>query len=135
MDEFFSRVWSDLLSRSGGPIFARLLVQPIVAGILAIRAGRKDVAAGRKPYLWGISTGDPAERRKWLRQGWNDVGKLFIVAVILDLIYQVIALHTVWIGETVLVATCLAFVPYAVIRSAIRRVWGRNPGPPTLGKR
>lgn len=128
MDDFLGRGWHDLVGRLHGPLFARLLVQPAVAAILAIRAGLRDVREGRGPYLWRIAS-DPGHRSQDLRQGWKDAGKLFLVALILDVIYQLMVLRWVYVGEAIVVAIVLAIVPYVVLRSLVRRVAARL-GPP-----
>jgi hypothetical protein len=40
--------------------------------------------------LWGLAFG-PDHRRDLLRQGWKEIGNVIIVAVILDVLYQLIA--------------------------------------------
>jgi hypothetical protein len=56
-----------------------------------------------------------------LRAGWKDIGAVFTVAVVLDVIYQVIARRWVYPGEAVLVAVLLAVVPYLALRGPARR--------------
>ena len=125
MDDFLGRGWHDLVGRMHGPLFARLLVQPAVAAILAIRAGLRDAREGRGPYLWRIAS-DPEHRSQDLRQGWKDAGKLFLVALVLDVIYQLVVLRWVYVGEAIIVAIVLAIVPYVVLRSLVRRVAARS---------
>jgi hypothetical protein len=43
-----------------------------------------------------------------LRNGWKDVGKVFIVAVALDAIYQLVVQRGVYVLELQIVATALA---------------------------
>ena len=128
MDDFLGRVWQDLGGRLHGPLPVRLVVQPAVAAVLAIRAGWRDAKDGRGPYLWRIAT-DPGHRAQQLQQGWKDVGKLFLVALALDVIYQLVALRWVYLGEAILVATGLALVPYVVLRSLVRRLAARGGNP------
>ena len=99
-----------------------------MAAILAIRAGLRDVREGRGPYLWRIAS-DPGHRSQDLRQGWKDTGKLFLVALVLDVIYQLMVLRWVYVGEAIVVAIVLAIVPYVVLRSLVHRVAARL-GPP-----
>ena len=87
-----------LIGRVDGPFTLRLLVQPTVAAILAIRAGLRDARENRPPYLWSIFT-SPATRHDLLRQGLADVGKAFVVAVILDLTDQLIVYRWVYPGQ------------------------------------
>jgi hypothetical protein len=46
--------WEDLIGRLGGPITFRLILQPSIAVILAIRDGLKDAKAGR--FISGASS-------------------------------------------------------------------------------
>ena len=122
--EFFARVWEMLIGRVDGPFTFRLLVQPSVAAIFAIRAGWRDARANRPPYLWSIVT-NPATRRDLMRQGLTDVGKVFIVAVILDLAYEMTVYRWVYPGQALIVAAVLAFIPYLLIRGPVTRIVSR----------
>jgi hypothetical protein len=99
----------------------RLVVQPIVAGLLAIRSGLKDAREGRPAFLWAAVT-NPDYRPELLRQGWKDVGKVFVLAIVLDAIYQLIVHRGVYVGELLIVATTLAIVPYCLIRGPVTRI-------------
>jgi hypothetical protein len=76
MDQFLTRVWEDLLGRTEGPLTLRLLLQPVVSAILAIRAGLKDAREGQPPYFWALAF-NPDHRHQLLRQGWKDTGKIY----------------------------------------------------------
>jgi len=121
MDDIISRVWENLVARPTGPMSIRLVVQPIVASLLAIRSGLKDAREGRPAFLWAAVT-KPAHRHDLLRQGWKDVGKVFALAVVLDVIYQLIVHRGVYVGELLIVATTLAIVPYCLIRGPVTRI-------------
>ncbi len=121
MGEIFNRVWNNLLGRIAGPMSFRLIMQPLVAGGFAIWAGIKDARAGRPAFLWTVVT-DPAQRSALLRSAWKDVGKVFILAVILDAIYQLIQLRAVHVLELLIVAPTLAFVPYILLRGPVTRL-------------
>ncbi len=51
MEYLFSREWDDLAGRVGGPMTFRLILQPTVATILAVRAGFRDARAGRAAFF------------------------------------------------------------------------------------
>src|SRR4051812_11066749 len=51
------RFLHDLSQRPSGPLGMRFVLQPIVAGFLAIRDGRKDATDGRPAYLWTVIFG------------------------------------------------------------------------------
>ena len=119
--EFFARVWEMLIGRVDGPFTLRLLIQPTVAAIFAIRAGWRDARENRPPYLLSLFT-NLATRHDLLRQGWADVGKVFVVAVILDLVYEAIVYRWVYPGQALIVAAVLAFIPYLLIRGPATRI-------------
>lgn len=99
----------------------RLIVQPLVATILAIRAGVADARQGRPAFLWTAIT-NPAYRRELMRQGWKDVGKVFVLAAALDAVYQLIVQRGVYLGQLLIVATVLAIVPYVLVRGPVTRI-------------
>jgi hypothetical protein len=111
MEHFFIRVWDDLVGRTVGPMHFRLILQPVMAGILGIRAGLRDARKNKSSYS--------NHRCNLLRERGKDIASVFVFALILDVIYQLIALHTVYPGEAVLVAIVLAIAPYLLVRSLI----------------
>jgi hypothetical protein len=121
MEEILKRGWEDLVGRSGGLMSFRVIVQPAVAICLAIRAGLKDARQGRPPFLWNVLS-SPGQRQELLRHGWKDVGTVFIVAVILDSIYQVILHAGIYTLELLITATLLALVPYFISRGLVTRI-------------
>ena len=121
MDDFFARFWGDLAGRATGPMWFRLLLQPSVAALFAIRDGVRDAKAGRALYSWSVFH-DAGHRAELLKDGWKAVAKVFCLAVVLDVIYQVIVLRWVWLGEVLLVAFVLACVPYLLIRGPVNRL-------------
>jgi hypothetical protein len=56
-----------------------------------------------------------------LQDGWKSVGKVFVIAVILDVAYQLISNRFVYAGEAVFVALLLAIVPYLILRGLVNR--------------
>jgi hypothetical protein len=120
--EFFARVWEMLIGRLDGPFNFRLLMQPTVAAILAIRAGLRDARDNRSPFLFWAIFIDRRARHDLRRQGWKDVGNVFIAAVILDLMYEMIVYRWVYPGQVLIVAAVLAFVPYLMIRGPVTRI-------------
>jgi hypothetical protein len=98
-----------------------------VATLLAVRDGVKDARGGRSPYFWTVLS-NPAERGARLREGFAATGKVMIIAVALDTIYQYLALKAFYPGEALVVAFVLAFLPYLLIRGPVARVaawWAR----------
>ena len=61
-----------------------------------------------------------------LRDGWKSVGKVFVIAIVIDLVEQFIVSRWVYIGEALLVAFILAFIPYLLIRGPVNRLARRK---------
>ncbi len=130
MDQMWTRVASQLLARVSGPLKFRLILQPAMASFLAIRSGLADARAGKPPYFWGLFW-DQGQRAEMIENGWKSIGKVFILAVLLDIVYQIIVLHFVYPGETVVVAVLLAIVPYLILRGPVTRLARKKMKTPT----
>src|SRR6476619_1952774 len=129
MEDFLTRICDGLLGRVGGPMTFRIILQPMMATLLAFRAGLKDAREGRPPYFWTILS-DPEQRTGLMREGWKSIARVFGLAVIMDIIYQWIIQHWIYPGEVVIVAILLAIVPYLLIRGPVTRLarrWRRTP--------
>jgi hypothetical protein len=129
MDDALTRICENLGGRIGGPLSFRLALQPVMAAFFAIRAGIQDARTGRPPYFWTILS-SPADRRALLQQGWKDMMKVFILALVLDVAYQVIVFGWVFPLELLIVAFLLACIPYLLIRGPANRIAAalRRPG-------
>jgi hypothetical protein len=121
MEDYFRRVWEELIGREHGPLTFRLILQPLTAAFLAIRAAVRDAREGRPAYGWALVT-DRDRRRALLREGWREVAKVFVVAVVIDLIYEIIVFHKIYPGQSLIVAAILALLPYPVIRGLVNRI-------------
>jgi hypothetical protein len=107
-----------LLDRADGPLHFRLVIMPTVVSLLAIRAGLRDARQGRSTFMWTILT-NPAKRLQFFRSAVRDIGRIFIVAVVLDTVYQLFVLRMFYVGEMLIVAVTCAIVPYVVIRGPV----------------
>ena len=117
----FLRWWADqLVGRLSGPLNFRLVVMPTVVTLLALRADWKDAREGRPAFLGAFIT-DPIERRRLFRLALKDIGRVFIVAIVLDTAYQLIVYRWVYPGQVLLVAVVCAIVPYVLVRGPITR--------------
>jgi hypothetical protein len=121
VDDIWMRFVENLADRVSGPMKFRLLLQPLMAVIFAVMSGLKDAKAGKPPYFWALLT-DPSHRREMIRDGWKSVGKVFVLALILDVVYQVIVLRFVYPGEAIVVALVLAIAPYLIVRGLVTRL-------------
>lgn len=122
MDANTSRFIDNLIGRLTGPLHMRFLLQPMMAMFFGIRDGLRDARERKPAYFWEICTTDPAHRKELLQSGLKSVLKVLIAAVVLDAIYQIIVLHWFYIGENLVIAVGLAFVPYLIIRGPVNRM-------------
>jgi hypothetical protein len=135
MEEIFTRLWNDLIGRIGGPMSFRILLQPTMAMIFAIRDGLKDAREGRPAYFYSLFT-DPENRRSRLREGFKAVSRVFTFAIVMDFIYQVIVLRWFYPLQALIVAIVLALLPYILLRGPVNRIarFPRRP-PQATGRR
>ena len=121
IDPVFTRVWDQLMSRPAGPLKFRFVLQPAVAIFLAVRCGLKDSREDKPPFFAAFFS-EPAQRMQLMHDGWKSIGRLFLLAVALDCIYQIIVLHWIYPFETLVVATVLAIFPYVLVRGPVNRI-------------
>jgi hypothetical protein len=121
MDPIIARISHNLVDRVTGPMKFRLFLQPAMAAFFAIRGGLKDAKECKPPYFWGLFT-DKGERESMLKNGWKSIGRVFILAIVLDVVYQIFVQRWVYPGEAILVAIILAIVPYLLIRGPVNRI-------------
>lgn len=117
----WQRVIENLIGRLDGPLHFRFIVQPLVASILAVIDGVKDAKAGKPAYFWALLS-NSGHRKELLHRGWKRISKIFILAVVLDVVYQLIEYHWIYPGETLIVAVVLAILPYIVLCGPVNRV-------------
>jgi len=131
MDNTLFRVVHDLYARLDGPLHLRFFLQPGMAIFLAIRDGLKHSREGAPPFFWSLFN-DPGHRRELLLDAWKSISKVFIIAVLLDVVYQIIVVRWFYPFETVLVAILLALVPYILVRGPVNRIRrdSQNPASP-----
>ena len=82
METIFARIWENLIGRIGGPLSFRL-IHPADGRRLVCASRRVAVMPeqGRVPYGWDVIT-NPVNRRDLLRQGWKDIAKVFVAAML-----------------------------------------------------
>jgi hypothetical protein len=121
VEDFYTRLYEMLVGRVDGPLAFRVVVQPAVAAFIAIRAGLNDARTGRPAYGWTVIT-DPVQRHALLREGWKDVARLLAIAVLIDIVYQIIVFGWIYPGQAIIVAAALAFPPYLLLRGPANRL-------------
>jgi hypothetical protein len=121
MNDVVTRTFQEIAARPEGPMAFRFYLQPAMAMFFAVRDGVKDARTARPAYFWSLFT-DPEHRSEMARDGWKSVGKIFIMAVAMDLIYQLLVLRGLRPIQTVMVAVLVAIVPYLLLRGPVNRV-------------
>jgi len=129
-NDLWMRVGSQLVDRVSGPMKFRLVLQPVMASIFAIRSGLADAKASKSPYFWCLLS-DPGQRLDMIKDGWKSIGKVFILALVLDVVYQIIELRFVYPGEAIIVAFILAIAPYLILRGLTTRLARTKHAAPT----
>jgi hypothetical protein len=92
-----------------------------MACFFAIRSGLRDAKSANVPYFWGLLS-EPEHRRYMIENGWKDIGRVFILAIAIDVVYQLIVLRFIYPGEAIIVAVILAIVPYLIVRGTVTRL-------------
>ena len=115
------RVMRNVVERPFGPMTFRFVLQPFMAAIAAWRDGREDARTGRRPYLWALLT-RPAALGGRLHEGLVATGRVIILGLVMDTIYQALVFDTFHPVEAVLIALLLAFVPYLLLRGPFARL-------------
>jgi hypothetical protein len=121
MQDLVNRFVENMVGRVHGPMKFRLVLQPLMAAFFAFRDGRRDAVAGRGAYFWELFT-DSGHRKEMVENGWQSVGRVFILALVLDAVYQLWQLHWFYPGEAVMVALILAIIPYVLLRGPVNRI-------------
>jgi hypothetical protein len=121
MEEIWQRVVGNLFGRLDGPLHFRFIFQPLMAVIFAVIDGIKDARNDKPAYFWAVIA-NPEHRAELMKDGWKHVGKIFVIGVILDLVYQLIVFRWVYPGELLIVAFVLAIVPYVLLRGPANRI-------------
>ena len=119
--DMIGRGWNGFLARPSGSLNFRFILQPTMASLLALRAGIQDAREGKEGYLWSM-VANPERRAQLLHEGWSGVRTLFLVAIVLDCVYQLITVRFIYPLELLFTATLLAFVPYVLLRGPFNRI-------------
>jgi hypothetical protein len=125
MDDIWSRIAGNLADRLQGPMNFRFILQPVIASIFGVLSGLKDAKAHRPPYLWALLV-NSAHRGDMLKDGWKSIAKVFFVALVLDIIYQMIVSRFVYSGEALIIGFVLTIAPYIIVRGLVNRLAGRK---------
>lgn len=115
------RLWHDIFNRPGGPMSFRFVLQPAMAAIAAFHDGARDARLGRKPFLTRLISGS-SDRTHLLDEALISTGRILLLGLVMDAIYQFTVLKTFYPGEMVVITLSLALVPYLLLRGPFARL-------------
>ncbi len=112
---------AELGARFHGPMSFRLVMQPVMAMTFAVIAGVRDARKGAPPYFWALLS-HGGHRRELLIDLWRGVGRIFILALVMEAIYEWKTAGSISLGDDVGVSVLLAIVPYVLLRGLVNRL-------------
>ena len=121
MQDMFTRFSQNLIGRLTGPLNLRFILQPVMSTIFSIRDGVQDAREGKPAFLWSLFT-DPLHRHERLREMWASVGRVALISLAMDVVYQIIVFRAVYLGEALVTSIVLAIVPYILLRGPVNRI-------------
>ncbi|PYG28102.1 hypothetical protein C8N36_113134 [Pelagimonas varians] len=117
---------TNLIERLNGPFSLRLLLQPTMALLFAMRDGHKDAKEGAQPYLQALLNQQTDGRRETLSSAWASLSKVMIIAFVLDCAFQYATAGSVALLEAIGMAFLLCAVPYTLFRGPVTRVFSNR---------
>jgi hypothetical protein len=123
---FFDSIARDLGGPGmfGGKFQIRLILQPIVAIVLGLRAGIADAKAGRAPFIKELVLAhEHRSRRAALKEAVRDALVPLIVAFLIDSILQHMINGRVRPLVALIVGGLLVFLPFLIMRALANRAW------------
>jgi hypothetical protein len=121
MDDLWQLIADQVSDRVSGPMKFRIVLQPLMATFLAFRSGLSDAKSGAQPYFWSLIT-NPDNRAARIKEGWKSIARLFFLAMVLDIVYQIFVQNSFHLRAALIVAIVLAILPYLFLRGIVTRI-------------
>ncbi len=118
---FSSEFLQDLPRRLTGPGRFRFVLQPLVAIVLGVRAGRSDAKAGRPPFLLAVIA-HPQHRRQMLAETASALANIVLFGILLDAVAQFLILGVSHPAAALVVGPVLIGLPYSAARALANRM-------------
>ena len=113
---FTERFFADLWARLSGPGRLRFILQPTAAVLLGVRDGKRDARLRCPLFLSGLVFQGIHQRNLW-RSALSSVRDLVAIAIILDLISQILIFREIHPGAALLLGPVLIATPYSISMS------------------
>ena len=113
------------MTRLDGPFSLRFFLQPTMAILFAIKDGMKDARTGQEHYLWSLLF-RPGQRRERIAGAWASIGKVTVMAVALDSLFQWMVMGEIKLTVSLLMAAFLCVLPYSLLRGPVSRLAERR---------
>jgi hypothetical protein len=129
---FFDSIARDLSGPGmfGGKFQIRLILQPIAAIVLGLRAGIADAKAGRPPFIKElVFAHEHSNRRAMLKDALRAAILPLVLAFVIDSILQHLINGRVRPLVALLVGGLLVFLPFLIMRALANRAWTHGHGP------
>ena len=126
--------WGTSSRASSDPAVSDSYCNPWSRIVFGTRDGIKDARAGRPPFLRDLIF-HKAERPGLMRSALASVRDLIAIAILLDVISQLIIFRMVHPGAALLIGPVLIALPYASSRALANRTAKWRAGPPPRGDR
>src|SRR5690242_7949657 len=110
LDQLLYRFWSEIGARPNGPMAFRFFLQPALATFFACRDGIRAARHAHPPFLWALCVWS-GHRRGLLRETWKSISRVFVMAVVIDVIYGAFVLKGVRPLQAVFVGILLGVLP------------------------
>ena len=130
MPDYLIKFWDDLVARTSGPLHLRFYMAPAICLLYAARAAIRDAKKHVPPYLFRLLV-TSKQRRAIVMEGWKDIGKVFVIAVMTDFAYQFVMIFAfkkmekLYPLESLIVALILTLLPYILVRGPLNRLIGK----------
>jgi hypothetical protein len=122
---FTQRFFEDLWARLLGPGRLRFILQPTAAILLGVRDGKRDSRVGLPPFLSGLVFQRTHRLELW-RSSIASVRDLVAIAIILDVISQILIFREIHPGAALLLGPVLITTPYSASRALANRIARRR---------
>lgn len=106
----------------GGSFQLRLILQPIAAIILGLRAGIKDAKRGEPPFFRALIHTE-GKRGSLLALAARDAALPLAVAFVIDSILQQLINGRIRPVAALIVGGFLVFLPFLIVRALANRIW------------